>query len=152
MKKMPNEFHKALRDLRDSYGKSEYKREELVPHVAELVKQYTHDGYYLLCEAARAFIERAEKAEDRADEGMFPYDAHIALGEGKRIRRSSMTFSHHFQRKAVIDNNKIATDRAWAEETGWLNPGIEALKDEPLGTKRSDVLDENGETQRKKTG
>jgi hypothetical protein len=56
-----------------------------------------------------------------------------------------MTLEHHYRRQQLIDEEFLAgeiSERAWANETEWLNAGITALRGSPPYTKRRQVLPE----------
>jgi hypothetical protein len=146
MRKLPNEFYRRLKTLRDEYGQREYDRDDLRDEVVELLKVFVPPAdNELYKDAADEKLNSAEKAEDNPEQpGLFPYDAHVALGEKKRIKRSRMNFEQHLRRKRVIDANKAAQDLGWAIETGWLNAGVDALQGFPSTVVREDMLNEDG--------
>jgi hypothetical protein len=96
---------------------------------------------------AQAARRRGKKKESKINtpQGeLFAYDAHVALGEGMRIKRGYMNLQQHWRRKIVIDRNKMAQDGAWADETAWLNDGIQALRSRDERKIRIEVLTEDG--------
>jgi hypothetical protein len=125
MKRRPSDFYKKFYELRSGYGKKEYGRDDILSATKALLKEYLPTEDELLTDAATELL-------DRAAEGLFPYDSHVALGAKRRICRGAMNGDQHRRRKRVIDINKIAQDVAWANETKWLNIGLDALKDYPL--------------------
>lgn len=143
MRRMPTAFYRDVHALRAKYGDTEYSRKSLVAPIADLIEMHREDcGRELLLDQAEKILDSIEKAEDQSSGGLFPYEGHVALGETQRIKRGKMNISQHYRRKRVIDSNKVAQDRAWAEETAWINDGIDALTSMPINTKRCDVLNE----------
>jgi hypothetical protein len=147
MKRLSADFYAKVHTLRDAVGEAEYDRDEklLLPVVA-LLRAEKRDEL-MLRDAANQILDNMEKAEDEALQGtLFPYSAHIALGDKRRIKRGAMNLEQHYRRKRLIDANHAAQTHGWDRETRWLNEGIDALEDRPRATKRSDVLTEQAET------
>lgn len=117
MKRRPSEFYGEFYELRSGYGDKEYGRDDILPAAKALLKKYLLTEDELLTDAAIEILDRADKSDDRAAEGLFPYDLHIALGGKRRISRGAMNLNQHWRRKVIIDANKIAQDVAWANET-----------------------------------
>ncbi len=139
--KKPAEFHEEFCRLRDRYGDTEYDRNDLVPEVAALLAKHV-DMDSMLENEAITVLKDAEKADNKAGEGLFPHDAHVPLGERKLIKRGAMTFDTCLRRKRVIDANKAAQDNAWALETEWIGASMDQLRDRPMNTKVSDLVGE----------
>jgi hypothetical protein len=63
-----------------------------------------------------------------------------------RISRGAITLEHHIRRQQLIKTRSFwpvrLSERAWANETEWLNAGITALRGSPPYTKRRQVLSE----------
>ena len=140
MKRMPTDFYKELHALRDKYGESEYHRDEILPATMALISKHLKGEKELLRDAANSILDSAEKSDDNAGGGMFPQNAHIALGEKKRIKRGAMNLGQLNRRKRVIDHNKTAQDKSWSEETAWINACSDALEGMPPETRVSEVL------------
>ena len=142
MKRMPTSVYKELHTIRDKYGENEYHRDELLPAAMGLLSKHLDDGKELLKDLANSVLDRMDKADDSAGQGLFPYKAQIALGEKKRIKRGAMNLGQLNRRKRVIDHNKASQDTAWIGETNWLNNAGDALEGRPPETKVSDVIAE----------
>ena len=140
MKKLPTTFYKELHTLRDKYGDSEYHRDEILPATMALLSKYLDNGKALLKDAANSILDRVDRADDRASDGMFPHCAHVPLGEKKRIKRGAMNRAQLDRRKRVIDHNKSAQDKSWSGETVWINGCSDALEGMPPETTVSDVV------------
>jgi hypothetical protein len=142
MMRLPSKFYKELQELRSKYGHQEYDRDELLPAAMALLIKYDVDQEALLRDEANMLLDRAEKAEDKAGEGLFPYDAQTALGEKRRINRGRMALGQLYRRKIVIDTNLAGQQLSWGNETHWLNERIIALSDHPPGAVVEDVVPE----------
>jgi hypothetical protein len=148
--KLPSEFYKDVADLRSGYGLKEYHRDEIRPAVEVLIDKHLKDAKrdaaaIMKSHLADSILDGMERQDDQAANGeLFPHDAHVALGDKKRIRRGRMTVEHMERRKRVIDQNKIAQDRAWANETAWLMRGLKALDGHSPNTVLEEVIDERG--------
>lgn len=141
------EFRRDLAELRSQWGENEYHRDEILPEVVALMSEHGIRADALMRDAASHALNEAEKEEDRRQldqPNLFPFDAQIALGEGRRIKRGRMTLEQHRRRGRIIDANKAAQDRAWAAENEWLHDGEDALWGYSLMTVREDVLNEDG--------
>jgi hypothetical protein len=134
--------------LRDKKGEQEYRRDEILPDVIALFhRHYTEDpAAALLRDWANSVLDTAEAVEDKAHDDLFLHQAQIALGgPGRpRIKRGRINLDQAFRRKRVIDKNKIAQDRAWANETHWLDDTLDALRGHAPDVVREDVLNEDG--------
>jgi hypothetical protein len=148
MKRLPSEFYREIDALRSAMGESEYNRDQILPAVIGLIEKHRTDTKtHLLRDAANAILDNIEAAEDKQRQpGLFAYDAQVALGDRQRIKRGRMDRDQHLRRKRVIDQNKIAQDQAWAEETNWINRGIDALEKLPTGTVREAAISEEGKS------
>jgi hypothetical protein len=149
MRKLPSGFYADLALLRARKGKQEYKRDDILPDVIGLFHQHYTNGNpadALLRDWANSILDSAEAFEDKAEDGLFPHQAQIALGgPGRpRINRGRINLVQALRRKRVIDKNKIAQDRAWANETHWLDDTLDALRDHAPTVVREDVLNEDG--------
>jgi len=145
MKMMPAIFYRDLEVERQKLGDEPYNRNDtLVPKTIELMKKHGADPDMWMKDAAIAYLDRAEKEEANAETGLFPPNSHVALGGGVRIKRSAMTMQHHVRRKLVRDRNFMGQQAAWANETEWLNKGMEALEGRAATTTRRDVLPDEG--------
>lgn len=143
MRKMNSTFYHELADVRSQYGETEYHRDQIIPAVIGLLRKHAVKDADLMRDAANAILDNAEKAEDSdKQDGLFPYDAQIALGERRRIKRGRLNSEQLWRRKRVIDHNKRAQDRAWGDETGWIETAMEALHGHDLATVVQDVLPE----------
>jgi hypothetical protein len=142
MKKLPNAFYKDLHDLRAKHGLQEYDRDVLLPATEELLRKYEVNAASLLRDAANAQLDNAEKADDRAAEGLFPLDGQVALGERRRINRGRMGLGQLYRRKVVIDTNLSGQHHSWNNETRWINMMIAALADKALDVVVEDVAPE----------
>lgn len=148
MRKLPSGFYADLEKLRSDKGEREYRRDEILPSVIALFHEhYKGDpGEALLRDWANSVLDAAEAAEDKAQDDLFPHQAQIALGgPGRpRIKRGRINLDQALRRKRVIDKNKIAQDRAWANETHWLDDTLDALRGHAPDIVREDVLNEDG--------
>lgn len=139
MRRLATDFYADIKALRDRYGETEYSRNDLLPATVVLIKKYLKDDDELVRDAAIEILDRFDKRDEEAAGGLFPEDGHVKLGGTQRIKRSAMTLAHLLRRKAVIDNNRMAQDQAWATETNWVNPEIEAMQGYLPGTTRSQI-------------
>lgn len=140
-----NAFYKDLHAVRSKWGEKEYARSDILPDVVQLFVKHKVDHDSLLWDAANETLNSVEKGEDKNDDlgpGLFPYDAHVALGEGCRIKRGRMNVDQLTRRKRVIDDNKAKQDIAWQRETRWLNDRQDALDGHARDTVVEDVLPE----------
>jgi hypothetical protein len=145
MRRLPSDFYRRLDEIREVFGENEYSRDDIRPTVIELIRECVPPGDNdLYKDAADEKLDAAEKSDDNASTGFFPYLAHVALGEKKRIRRGRMNREQMMRRKRMLDEIKRAQDIGWANETNWLNTGIDALEGYPSTTVREDVLREDG--------
>lgn len=150
MRKLPSGFYADLQLLRDTKGEHEYRRDEILEDVIALFHRHYSNGdpaAALLRDWANAVLDTAEAIEDKkAQDDLFPHQAQIALGgPGRpRIKRGRVNLDQAFRRKRVIDKNKIAQDRGWANETHWLSDTIDALRGHSPDVVREDVLHEDG--------
>jgi hypothetical protein len=154
MRKLPSGFYADLALLRNKKGEQEYRRDEILPDVVALFhKHYTREdpAAALLRDWANSVLDTAEAVEDKAQDDLFPHQAQVALGgPGRpRIKRGRINLDQAFRRKRVIDTNKIAQDRSWANETHWLGNTIDALRGHAPNVVREDVLHEDGTPLRK---
>lgn len=133
-------FYKEIADIRSAYGNTEYDRDQILPAVIGLLRKHEVRDADLMRDAANAILDNAEKAEDEATPGLFPYDAQVALGERRRIKRGRLNNEQLWRRKRVIDHNKKSQDRAWGNETDWLETAMDALKGHDASTTVQDVL------------
>jgi|SRR5882672_174692 len=143
MRRLNRQFYAELEDVRDQFGRTEYERGQILPAVIGLLRSHLDDENELWRDAATGILDSVEKAEDAIDprqEELFNLHAHIALGDGRRIKRGRMNTEQCRRRKRVIDNNKVAQDQSWARETGWLNTQIDKLEGRPLETVIEDVM------------
>ena len=101
MKRLKSTFYKELRELRDNLGNTEYDRSDIRGPAVVLLKQFITDPNALWDDAADKILDGIEKAEDTTEDhpDLFPYLAHVALGEGKRIRRGRMNLDQMRRRK-----------------------------------------------------
>lgn len=134
MKRMRNPFYAELKSLRARKGELEYDRDDIRPNVVALLKKYKVKGDDLFDDEADKILDSAEKSDDKAAEGLFPDDAHVPLGEKKRVRRDCMALDHILRRKRVLDHAKISHDKAWAAETNWLDEHMDLLAGRPADT------------------
>lgn len=142
------EFKRDLAALRSRFGEKEYGHQEILPAVEALLVQH---GIDTLRDAAMQVLNEAERIEDQQQldqPDMFNYEAHVALGEGRRVKRGCMIFDHLRRRGRVIDKNKAAQDRAWAKEKAWIDEREIALHGYAPTTKVKDVIAEDGTTLR----
>lgn len=140
MRRMNMTFYKEIADIRSAYGNTEYDRDQILPAVIGLLRRHEVRDADLMRDAANAILDNAEKAEDEATPGLFPYDAQVALGERRRIKRGRLNNEQLWRRKRVIDHNKKSQDRAWGNETDWLETAMDALKGYDASTVVQDVL------------
>jgi hypothetical protein len=113
----------------------------------KIITRYSSDPEAWKREVANRLLDDIEKHENKKHVGqadLFSYDAHVALGDKMRIKRGCMNKGQHFRRKMIIDRNKISQDEAWADETRWLNDGLEALYSHSAKKERRAVLNEDG--------
>ncbi len=142
MKKLSTSFYKKFHEIRDQYGNVEYGHEDMLPAVISLMRSDGVDEDAVLRDAAKAVLDSADRADDRAHQGFLSFNAHIALGERRRIKRGSMNDAQVNRRKRLIDENAINQQKAWQVETHFLNSCIDALDGMPPETTVSDVLSE----------
>lgn len=145
MKRRKYKFYKDLHEIRDRFGEKEYDRDDILPDAVALLKQDLEEGgdqELLYIDAMNSILDSMDKADDKAATGFFPYLTHVALGDHKRIKRGKMIETQLRRRKRLIDDNQIAQNVAWAQETEWINAGLEALEGEPPETTVEDVLPE----------
>lgn len=135
-------FWREAHELRDRFGEIEYETTDLLPGMMALLRRHLKDDDELLRSEALHIIDRLDRQDAGAHDGFFPYDAHVALGEKKRIRRGAMTLDHLFRRKRVVDDNYSAQGEAWRKESDHLYKGMSALRDKPSDMKLENVLAE----------
>jgi hypothetical protein len=139
MRRMRSAFYRDVDAVRSGVGTTEYHRDTILPTVMELLVTHGVHQDELLREAANAILDHIEKSEDEQSPGLFDYDSQIALGDKRRIRRGYMNSEQIMRRKRIIDNNKMAQDVAWRQETVWLNEKTDRLVGFPSDTRIIDV-------------
>lgn len=148
-KMFPQEFWQEFAEVRSSYGETEYDRDDLRVEVEKLIIKY-HGDALARRRFADALMNDVEQKEDKEFQpGLFPYDAHVALGEKRRVKRAVMTVDQHERFKRIIDKNMDNQHRAWASNNGWIIRGVDALRGHPEGTRRCDILNEDGTSAKK---
>jgi hypothetical protein len=145
MKRQQAEFYRKMHDLREEWGLREYSRKDLLPEVVRLLKEHAASEDDAWNDVAKGILDHVEAAEDkRAGSDLFSYDAHVALGSTKRIRRGRMNLDQLMRRKRVIDNNKRSQDIAWADETNWIWDRHTKLEGRSSDTLVEDIMTEDG--------
>lgn len=143
MKRMRPAFYKAVADLRAAFGDTEYDRDQLLPGVIGLLREHGVHDADLMKDASNAILDNIEKHEDAASQGnLFPYEAQVALGERHRIKRGKLNTEQLWRRKRIIDHNKRSQDKAWGNESTWIEDAMDALQGHDPATTVSDVLPE----------
>lgn len=123
-----------IKVIRDGFGDQEYSREDLLPKVVEVIKSNPIDVDQMYVARAHSLLDNFDSADDKisAKQGeMFPGDAHVALGDNRRIRRAKMTADHVMRRKTLIDKQFSAHQDAWKEESSHLNSVLPELVANP---------------------
>lgn len=113
-----------VKAIRDGYGDREYSREDILSAVVEVIRSNPLDVDQMYVARAHSLLDNFDSSDDRHSENqgeMFPSDAHVALGDNKRIRRERMTADHVMRRKSLIDKQFTAHQDAWKDETAHLN-------------------------------
>lgn len=139
--KHTSDFWKEARALRDRFGETEYETTDLLPGLKALAKRCLNIDELAHDYALKA-IEKFDREDAGARQGFFPFDAHVPLGEKKRIQRYHMTLDHIYRRKRVIDDNLSAQNEAWKKESNHLYEAVNALRDKPSNTTLGMVLAE----------
>lgn len=124
----------AVKAIRDGFGDSEYSREDLLPKVVEVIRNSPVDVDQMYVARAHSLLDNFDASDDRvsARQGdMFPLDAHVALGDNRRIRREKMTADHVMRRKKLIDDQFSDQQKAWQDETAHLNLILPELVSNP---------------------
>jgi len=151
----PRTFYKAFDDHRDSYGETEYaERDMLLAFLPTLDKYLLGDDaeqvekIKLDLLAAVADRKPPPKKNDPRQGKFDFYNEHVALGDGKRIKRGFMNADQVMRRKIIIDANHTAQSESWIDETRLLNAALTEFKDKPPETVIKDVLNEDGKPRR----
>ena len=132
----PLGFYKDVAIYADTFGDTEFDRDAPVAGVVRIIQQYGIDQA-ILEDQARDILDRKYRADEQP--GMFDLERTVALGDRGRIKRRSMLPDHLNRRKATIDKNQIAQNRAWADETQWIADCLTQLATKPHGSTVGDL-------------
>lgn len=147
MKRLATGFYKEFHKHRDAFGQTEYDVEKLIESAIPLLEKHlgTDAGRQLEIDLLRAINEGIEARENDSRQGnLFSYDAHMPLGDRRRVKRGRANFDQLFRRKLIVDRNQEVQASAWAVETHWLNDRMAALREQPLTAVVEDLLNEDG--------
>lgn len=147
VKDIPDSLRFKVRDIRNRYAeKGEFTRDQIMPEVEKVVleelSKVNINGYF-----ARQLIheeERRETSNKKTPEGFFPHERIVSIGDGVSCKVGKFNSDRILRRKRVIDANQIAQQRAWSEETTFLDENYEALKGHSKKTVIEDIMNEDG--------
>ena len=147
--RLPRSFYAAFYKYREDWGDKEYDVDDMLKGALPLLEEHLAGDHgqvlkWAMLRQANDSIENTENKPDPEHEDLFSYDAHVPLGENRRVKRRRMDFQQHIRRKIVIDRNHASQNKSWDRETSWLNEGISALRAVPSDTTREMVLEEDG--------
>ena len=123
-----------IKAIRDAYGDREYSRDDIFGEVVKVIRSNPVDVDQMYAARAHSLLDNLDASDDRSLErqgDMFPGEAHVALGDNKRIKRKMMTADHVMRRKTLIDNQFAAHQDSWKKETAHLNDVLPDLVANP---------------------